>query len=166
MSKDISDALGGDFDPSAIEQRTHEVLPPGWYACEVDAASVRDTKAGTGKYLKLELTVLDEPHAGRKLFGNINLANPNPQAVEIGQRDLAALAVACGISALKDSAELLQKQIGVKVKAKRDNPDENDVCGFRALSDKPAAAAPANATAKPAPKAAPAAGPAKRPWER
>lgn len=165
MSNDISQALGGDFDAGSVPAPNYDPLPAGWYAVEIDAASVKDTKAKTGKYLKLEFVVLDEPHAGRRLFTQINLSNPNPKAVEIGQRELAGLAVACGITALRDSAELLQKRIGVKVKIKTDEgyEPENAVCGFRGLT----AAAPA----APAPKAKPAAAPAataanKRPWER
>ena len=149
----------------------YDPLPAGWYAAEIDAAAVKDTKAKTGKYLKLEFVVLDEPHAGRRLFTQINLSNPNAQAVEIGQRELAGLAVACGITALRDSAELLQKQIGVKVKIKADEgyEPENAVCGYRAIGTasaptaKPAAAPVAKAKPAAAP-AAPAAG--KRPWER
>lgn len=167
MSNDISQALGGDFDAGSVPAPNFDPLPAGWYAAEIDAAAVKDNKAKTGKYLKLEFVVLDEPHAGRRLFTQINLSNPNPKAVEIGQRELAGLAVACGITALRDSAELLQKRIGVKVKIKADEgyEPENAVCGFRGLT----AAAPTAAPA--APKAKPAAAPAtpaanKRPWER
>ena len=167
MSNDISQALGGDFDAGSVPAPNYEPLPAGWYAAEIDAAAVKDTKAKTGKYLKLEFVVLDEPHAGRRLFTQINLSNPNPKAVEIGQRELAGLAVACGITALRDSAELLQKRIGVKVKIKTDEgykPD-NAVCGFRSLTTAAPAAAPAAPKAKPAAaQAAPAAN--KRPWER
>jgi len=166
MSNDISDALGGDFDAGSVPVPSYEPIPPGWYAAEIDKAEVRDTKAGTGKYLKLELVILDEAHEGRRVFTQINLSNPNPTAVEIGQRELAALAMACGVPALRDSAELLQKQIGVKVKIKTEagrDPD-NVVSGYRPLTDAaPAAAKPAAAKPKPA-AASNASG--KRPWER
>lgn len=166
MSNDISDALGGDFDAGSVPVPSYEPIPPGWYAAEIDKAEVRDTKAGTGKYLKLELVILDEAHEGRRVFTQINLSNPNAQAVEIGQRELAALAMACGVPALRDSAELLQKQIGIKVKIKTEagrDPD-NVVSGYRPLTDAaPAAAKPAAAKPKPA-AASNASG--KRPWER
>ena len=166
MSNDISEALGGDFDAESIPIPSYEPIPPGWYAAEIDKAEVRDTKAGTGKYLKLELVVLDEAHEGRRVFSQINLSNPNQQAVEIGQRELAALARACGVPVLRDSAELLQKQIRVKVKIKTEEGREPDnvVVGYRPLSDA-AQAAPKPAAAKPKPAAAPSAA-GKRPWER
>ena len=62
MSHDISEALGGDFDAESIPIPSYEPIPAGWYAAEIDKAEVRDTKAGTGKYLKLELVILDEAH--------------------------------------------------------------------------------------------------------
>jgi hypothetical protein len=166
MSNDISEALGGDFDAESIPIPSYEPIPAGWYAAEIDKAEVRDTKAGTGKYLKLELVVLDEAHEGRRVFTQINLSNPNQQAVEIGQRELAALAMASGVPALRDSAELLQKQIGIKVKIKTDpgHDPENAVVGYLPLTDAaPAASKPAAAKSKPA--AAPST-PGKRPWER
>ena len=166
MSHDISDALGGDFDAGSVPIPSYEPIPPGWYAAEIDKAEVRDTKAGTGKYLKLEMVILDEAHEGRRVFTQINLSNPNQQAVEIGQRELAALAMACGVPALRDSAELLQKQIGIKVKIKTEagrDPD-NVVSGYRPLTDA-APAAPKPVQAKPKPAAASNAS-GKRPWER
>jgi hypothetical protein len=174
MSSDIADILGGDFNANAVEPaRSFDPIPAGWYAVEIDKAMVKDTAAKTGKYLKLELIVLDEPHNGRHLFANIPLANPNPQAVEIGQRELAGLAVACGITALRDSAELLQKQLSVKVKIKTDDGREPDnaVVAYRALEGAAAANPPTKPTTPAAPNpqpkpaaAAPASG--KRPWER
>lgn len=162
MSNDISEALGGDFDAESIPIPSYEPIPPGWYAAEIDKAEVRDTKAGTGKYLKLELVVLDEAHEGRRVFTQINLSNPNQQAVEIGQRQLANLAHACGITALRDSAELLQRfvQIRLKIKEEKGYDPQNEVTGYK----------PPNTTA-PGPQpmqdkpAAPAKS-AKRPWER
>ena len=62
MSNDISEALGGDFDAESIPIPSYEPIPAGWYAVEIDKAEVKDTKAKTGKYLKLEMVILDEAH--------------------------------------------------------------------------------------------------------
>jgi len=162
MSNDISQALGGDFRPDDVPNATFEPLPPGWYAAQIDAASVKDTESKTGKYLKLELVILDQPYNGRRVFTNITLVNPSQVAVEIGQRQLANLAHACGITALRDSAELLQRfvQIRLKIKEEKGYDPQNEVTGYK----------PPNTTA-PGPQpmqdkpAAPAKS-AKRPWER
>ena len=166
MSNDISEALGGDFDAESIPIPSYEPIPAGWYAAEIDAAKVQDNNKNTGKLLYLEYVALNEPYAGRRVFQRINLSNPNAQAVEIGQRELAALSMACGITSLRDSAELLQKQIDIKLKVKKDEgrEPENAVVGYRPLTDAaPAASKPAAAKSKPA--AAPST-PGKRPWER
>lgn len=97
-----------------------DILPAGWYSVEVEKAEIKDTKAGTGKYLHLQMVIIGEHFANRKLFTNINLINPNEKAVQIGQRELAALGQACGLSVLSDTDELLGKNIQVRVKVKKD----------------------------------------------
>jgi hypothetical protein len=179
----IADIYGGQaFDPNAVDDAAtgFDPLPAGWYPVQIEDAEVKDTNAGTGKYLKLELTVLDNPKgfAGRKFFPKITLINPNATAMEIGQRELAALGQACGLMALSDSAEVLGKMIQVRVKVVDDKQygKDNEVTAYKALDGAPpAAAAPAQAPAQPAtaparapaqPAAAPAATPGKRPWEK
>lgn len=180
---DISDAIGGDFDTSSVEPATgFEPMPPAWYPVQIDGAEVRDTKAGTGKLLALELTVVGENMAGRKLWPRLNIVNPNQQAVEIAMRELAAIGQACGLAAITDTSELLGQILEVKVKIKKetDREPDNEVCGYRAAAASSGAAEPpvqkAPATTKPAAAtktakapAAAAAAPAaksKRPWER
>lgn len=175
---DIAAIYGGDFDVDSVDPATgFDVLPAGWYQCQIDKAEIKRTKAGTGQYLHLELTVVGETYNGRKLFPNINLQNPNMKAVEIGMRELAALGLACGLSVLTDTQELLGKVIEARVKVEQQEGYEadNKVTAYRPVQGTAAAARPAS-TPKPAP-AAPrpqpqaaaattAAPAAKRPWER
>jgi hypothetical protein len=191
MSDDIAEAMGGEFDANSVEPASgYEPIPAGWYPVHIDNAEVLTTKAGTGKRLKLELTVLGDSHAGRKLFPSLNLVNPNPTAVEIGMRELAALALACGLRSMKSSDEVIGQTIQVRVKidkAHDDYPADNSVTAYKpmdgaapaapratAAAEPAAEAPPAQAAAAPARKpaaaaAAPAKAPAaktKRPWER
>ena len=106
-----------------------ELLPIGWYDVEVEDAVVKDTKAGNGCYLELKLTVVGEKFNGRKIWHTITLQNPNQKAVEIGQRNLAALGQACELNTLKDTDELLGKVVQAKVKI---NPENN---GYKASND-------------------------------
>jgi len=179
---DIAEVLGGEFDTSQEDAATgFEALKAGWYPVQIEAAEIKDTKAKTGKYLKVEMTVLESEkgYAGRKLFPNINLINPNETAVEIGQRELAALGQACGLASLQATEELVGKIIQVRVKVRKGNDEyeaDNEVTAYKAVSpgqEVPTAAAPTAApTTKAAPTPAPtakttkAAAPAKRPWER
>jgi len=94
------------FRPSEVTD-TSELLPDGEYVMQVTKSSIKDTKAGTGKYISFVFTVLEpEEHAGRMVFNNMNIINPNPVAVKIAQEELKALTEACGIEELEDTAEL------------------------------------------------------------
>ncbi len=101
--------LGNRFDATEhdTEQREYENLPDGDYELEVTESDVKPTSTGSGTLLKLMYEVrLPEEYKGRKIFANINLENSNSQAQEIGQRELASLCRAVGISSIEDSEEL------------------------------------------------------------
>ena len=76
--------LGFNVD-EAPDSQDFTVMPAGDYTAMVTASELLSNKAGTGSYLKLELTVIDEKYAGRKLYENLNLDNPSAQAVEIAR---------------------------------------------------------------------------------
>ena len=171
---DISDAIGGDFDTNSVPPATgFEPIPAGWYPCQIDGAEVKDTKKGNGKILAVELTIVGEEYAGRKLWPRINLVNPNPKAVEIGMRELSAIGQACGLAAITDTSELIGNVVLARVKVRQEEGREpdNEVQGYKPTeeiapaAEKPAAK-PAPTAAKPVAKPAPTAAKAtKRPWE-
>lgn len=110
--------LGTRFDATThnTEQRDYENVPDGIYRLEVDSANTAPTKAGDGLILKASVTVLEpEAYKNKKFFMNINLENQNAQAQEIGQRDLACLCRAVGLSGIEDSDELLLISFTAKV---------------------------------------------------
>jgi len=163
---DIGEVLGGGkFDTNSVPAATgFDPLPAGWYTVQVTGAEVKDTKKG-GKRLALELTVVGEHYEGRKLFPSINLVNDNPQAVEIGMRELAALGLACGLQAITDTAELMDQIAAAKVAVKHDEGFEpgNEVKAYKATTDAAEpTAAPAKTPAPQTPAARPTA-PAKTP---
>ncbi len=98
------------------EQRDYENLPDGIYALEVVQSEVAATSKGDGTILKLRYSVIEpEQHKGRLIFGNITLENPNAQAQEIGQKQLASLCRAIGLSEIEDSEELHFQRFVAKV---------------------------------------------------
>ena len=102
--------LGG-FNPQAHDtesQRDYDNLPDGIYRLEVSSSELKEDKAAGKALLKLTYDVVEpEKYKGRKIFGNINLENPSPQAQEIGQKELASLCRACSIDhEIDDSEEL------------------------------------------------------------
>jgi hypothetical protein len=133
--------------------RNFDPLPPGWYSVRITESTVKDTNAGTGNYLKLRYDVVADPGAGRVIFGNLNLRNPNPEAERIGAQQMGELLRAVGMARLDDSDQLIGKTLDVKVniRVSEQYGDSNDVKAFRSNGSKPAAggtSAPAASTAK------------------
>jgi hypothetical protein len=109
------------FDTGAVEpQSDYEVIPPSKVLVLIEEAEVKPTKANTGYYLKLKLSVVDGPYKNWKLFDNINVQNPSAQCVEIGLRQLAALGLAIGVKVITDSSQLVKKTCFAHVKVKDD----------------------------------------------
>lgn len=140
----------GSFDATSVEPSAPiEILPPGKYPVQIVKSEMKDTKAGTGQLLALEMEIIDGPAKGRKLWENLNLVNPNPQAQEIAQRTLSAICHAVGRLQVSDSEELHFKPMIATVEVEPEGPDKNgihrkernSIKGFSAASG--ATAAPA-----------------------
>jgi hypothetical protein len=67
------------------------VLPPGQYVCKVKDVEIADTKAKTGKVLKVKLSCEQGV-----ITDNINVHNPNSEATRIGLEQLKGLLVSGG----------------------------------------------------------------------
>lgn len=159
---DIYDEIGEELDPTNYDTSdTSDPLPPGEYPVIIEKAEIRNTKAGTGKYVWVQLRVIEGQHENRVAFHNMNIKNPNPTAEQIGRKDLAILAAAIGIT-LKDTSQLIDKAVVAKLKVK-DN--DNAVVTYKpygvapkqpAADSAPSHAAPVGATTEPK----------KMPWQR
>ena len=189
---DFDEIFGGGFnaqEEAAKAAEEYAPIPPGWYQAVIEAPTdgkpmVRDSKAG-GKMLKLVYRITGPTNAGRKVFHNVNLivkpasadkAENAKKAEQIGRRELAKLCVAAGKPLAKDSAELVDAAVEVKVAVgKNYNGDpDNEVKDVRKIGAQPVATAnfiPQDGGVKPIPATpaastpAPAAGTAgKLPW--
>jgi hypothetical protein len=166
-------SLNQTFDASSVEPSTpFEILPAGKYVAHIVNSEMKDTKNGNGKYLQLELTVLDGEFSGRRLFERLNLVNPNAQAVEISQRTLSAICRATGQMQVSDSEQLHYKPMLVTVKVRPAGPDrqgieraaQNEIGGYEQANSGSIASYPPPRAATAAPKPATAA--ATPPWRR
>lgn len=151
-------------------QDNFDPIPAGWYPVVITDSEMKPTKAGTGEYLQLELTVLEGDHSGRKLWDRLNLDNPNQTAVDIAQRTLSAICHAVGNLTPNDSAELhdipLMAKVSVKPAADGFDP-RNEVKGYKAYGEeaaRPTAPPSTQARANRAP--TPAAGRGTPPWKK
>ena len=115
----------GSFNPADLPPDTYAVLPEGEYRVLVKTATEQPTRDGTGLGLKGELRVVDGPNKDRALFFWINLANKNPKAVEIGQRELASMMASLGLERIAGPQSLVGKMGRVLVKHEEFNGEKD-----------------------------------------
>lgn len=160
---DFDEIFGGGFNPeeeAAKAAEEYAPIPPGWYAAIIEAPTdgkpmVRDSKAG-GKMLKVVFKITGPTNEGRKVFHNINLivkpkdasqdaAGKARTAESIGRRELAKLCVAAGKPLAKDSAELVDAVVEVKVVVRKnmDGSPDNEAKDFRRVGSAGALKPPA-----------------------
>ena len=123
-----------DFD-SIPQNDEFAPLPSGWYKVVVIGTELKQTKSGTGSYLKVQYQVVDGQYQNRTVFQNLNLVNDNPVAVKIGQQQLGQVVRACGLESIRDSSEMHAKvlEIELKVRKSEDYGDSNEVKKARAV---------------------------------
>jgi hypothetical protein len=152
-------AFLGALDLNAVDVTDeYSPLPAGAYPAVLVFSEVRDTKAGTGQYLYMEMEVIDGQFKGRKIFDRLNINNPNKTAENIGKKQLIKLMGALGVPLdSSDSTVMHGKPFNVKLKIKDDAQygPSNDVAAYL-----PATGMVSPAAAAPQPAAAPAAAPA------
>ena len=134
------------FDATGIDtsdDRGFEPLPQGKYNAMIIESTVKDTKAGTGKYIELVCQVLDGAHVNRKVWHRLNIVNPNPQAENIGRKDLAVLMSNLGLPPqMGDTQELHGKPfvMGLKISQRDGYEPSNDVSFTGPAANQPTAA--------------------------
>lgn len=136
------------FNSAAVEPtEAMEAIPAGEYTLLVKNVELKPTKAGTGSYLNLQLSVQGGPMNGKTVFDMITYSNPNPQAVEIGHRKLSGLCRAAGIVQLTDTGMLLNRVVNGKVSIKIDKTGQYDPSNeVKMYSPATAATQPASTT--------------------
>jgi hypothetical protein len=139
---------------------TFQPLPADWYKCVIAETEERVTSKGDGSYLQLSIEVIEGDYAGRKVFDRLNLKNPNPTAVEIAQRSLSSICRAISVNSPKDSAELCDKPMMVKMSvrpAQNGYEASNDVKGYESVT--------VGASAQAAPSGVASSGGSTPPWK-
>ncbi len=132
-------SIGNAFDSSKHDDMaSFDPIPEDEYLVQVTKSDVKATKAGTGKYINLEFTVMNGEYKGRKIFTNLNIVNPNPITVEIAQKELATLCRALGKRVIQDTKELhgtpFLMKVRIKVDKKKVYPPRNEPTGYASAS--------------------------------
>jgi len=124
------------FDVTEVEvseRGDFEVMPEGEYTLKATEAEMKNTKAGDGKYLAVTFEVVKGEHAGRKVWQNFNIFNPNDKAEKIGREQVAGWARACGKPNASDSDTLLERSFQCVLKVEKGSggySDKNQIKSF------------------------------------
>lgn len=162
--------LGFEFDPANVPPSEFGAIPAGEYRAMIVDSDMKNTKAGTGKYLELTHEILEGPQKGKKVWARLNLVNPNPTASQIAAQQLAEIVNAVGyVGRVQDSQVLHNRPCIIRVEyvpadlARGQKNDANEIKKWLSIGGGTAAA---TVGASPAP-AAPAAGAAAQmPWAK
>jgi hypothetical protein len=153
----MSGNLAG-FDANNVQPNSFDVLPAGEYDAVIVSSVVEPTSKGDGKFLKLELQVLNGEYQNRKLTSRLNLWNPSAKAQEIARGELSSICRAVGVLTPNDSSDLHNKPLRVKVIVRKSDEygDQNEIKAYKPRNAGPGPAAPGG-NGKPWPASPPAA---------
>jgi hypothetical protein len=153
----------GNFNADEYKDE-YTPISAGKYTAVITASEMKDTKTG-GKRLALVVEIIEGQYKGRKVFEGLNLKNANPDAEKIANIHLANICRAVGVTHPRDSAELHNKPLVVKLAVKPETeqyPAGNEVKAWEGVdgvvettATMPAHTAPDNATTG-----------SKKPWEK
>lgn len=106
-----------NFDATQIEpDNNFELIPDGTEAIAViSATETKETRGGTGSYLKLKIEIIDGDYKGRVLFDNLNLQNKNETAMKIAYQTLAKICTAINKPQIQTSEELCDIPLKIKI---------------------------------------------------
>jgi len=148
------------FDANEVDPAVgFDPVPAGKYLAVITESEMKPTKSGNGRYLQLTFQIIEGEFKGRLLWARLNLDNPSAMAVKIARAELSALCRAIGVMQPKDSVELHNLPVVIKVACKKrdDVPGgeiSNEIKGYEARQ-----------AATPAPTSTATAGSAP-PWKR
>ena len=158
------------FDATAVEpQQSNGPIPAGTYLAQVIESDLKRLKSGNGMGLALTFQIIDGEHKNRRVWENLNVQHSNSETQRIAQSQLSSLCRALNVPQLKDTTQLHNKPLKIRVKIRIDAKygDSNSVAAFEpAAAGFTTNAAPFQqqaAQAQAPAQAAPAA-PAKAPW--
>lgn len=126
------------FDATKYEPLAeYEVLPEGNYKAIITASEMKSTKNGQGMFLEVTFQVIEGDFKGRNLWARLNLQNQNETAVKIAQSELSSICHAVGVLTPKDSSDLHNRPLIIKVRTKKRNDSgdlTNEIKGYAPTS--------------------------------
>lgn len=121
------------FDANTVEPASFDVIPAGSYEAVITESEMKPTTTG-GEMLVLSLQILNGEHQNRKVWDRLNLKNKNDTAVQIAKGTLSSICRAVGVMTPKDSSELHNKPMLIKLgiqPAKGDYGESNTIKSYK-----------------------------------
>lgn len=138
--------LGYSADPNDLPEKggDFELLTPGEYKMQAITADIRDTKKG-GQMVVWEFNIIEGPKTGRKIWDNVNIANPPGYSIvdgkdpaKYGQQHNNQFAAAIGlVTGAGDTDNYLFKPVIGVVKVQKGTNgygDSNAISAFKPAS--------------------------------
>jgi hypothetical protein len=100
MSQSVNINFDASQGPSGFIQGP---IPSNLYSLVISSSKLEPTKKGDGTRLVLSMTITEGPEQGKSFDYGINWENPNPKAVEIGQREFRAICQAIGVTSVPNT---------------------------------------------------------------
>jgi len=162
--------LGQTFDANNVAPSADiSPVPSGEYVAIIVDSDMKPTKSGNGQYLELVHELVDGPFRGRKVWGRLNLSNPNAKTVQIAQEQLSSICHATGVMQVQDSQQLHNRPLVIRVEfvpadGQQRQRDGNEIKAWKRYEG--AGATPPAASAQPTAAAPTAANNTLPPWQR
>lgn len=140
---------GLNFDANSVTpSKSFAPIPAGVYPAQIVESEMRPLKSGNGDALALQFEILGQSHAGRRIFANLNIRHNNKDAERISQEQLSAICHAVGVTQVRDSSQLHNKPLNIRVKIRKQDgyEDRNEVSGFEPAPGGQTFSAPAAAS--------------------
>ena len=133
-----------NFNTEDVEPSGFEPLPEGEYKVILQSADGPiETANKTGSYLKLKFQVIEGEFKNRIVFENLNLwrtgnTEKDKTTIRIAQSRLRDLCLAVGKTRIKDTMELVNKPLIVRLKVRDSGGNfglQNEIVAHRALDN-------------------------------
>ena len=142
--------LGINVEEESKNTGNFEALPEAEYQVVVTESELKKNKDNDGQHISVTMQVIEGAFEGRVVWANFNVKNSNPTAEKIGRGELASLCKAIGLVNPKETEELKDKPLLVKLGIDKKDNSKNRIKSYMALEQpgaapvtKPAAQAPA-----------------------
>lgn len=121
-----------NFNAATVEPSTgFKPIPAGEYDFLITGCSLKDNKEGGGKHIEVVYQCVEGAAKGRKIYERMNVVNASERAQAIGQAELSSLCRAVGVMEPKDTKELCNKIVRLKVGVKVKDGKEGNVVNAR-----------------------------------